>query len=307
MFDLRYHVASLAAVFLALVIGIVVGVGIADRGLVDKAQNDLLEQRIARLQNELDQARDQMARIALEQKAARSFIEDAYPALMGRRLKGRRIALVFIGSVDGKIRSSVEQTLADAGAPPVLRVRALRVPVNVADMDRKIASERGLERFVGDERFDDLGRGVNQDAELIGRALGEDLAVGGDPTLWDALAGQLVEERIGGGKRPVDGVVVYRSAARQHGDTASFLRGFYRGLASTDIPAIGVESSREDDSAVGVYRRFGISTVDDIDTSMGRLALALLLDGAKYGHYGLKPESRDGVLPPIELATTASG
>src|SRR5919201_1337000 len=133
MFDLRYHVASLAAVFLALVIGIVVGVGIADRGLVDKA-------------------RDQATRLALEQKAARSFIEDAYPALMGGRLKGRRIALVFIGSVDGKIRSSVEQTLADAGAPPALRVRALRVPINVDEMDRKIASERGLERFVGDDR-----------------------------------------------------------------------------------------------------------------------------------------------------------
>jgi len=38
MFDLRYHVASLTAVFLALVIGILVGVGIADRGLVDRAK-----------------------------------------------------------------------------------------------------------------------------------------------------------------------------------------------------------------------------------------------------------------------------
>jgi hypothetical protein len=307
MFDLRYHVASLAAVFLALVIGIVVGVGIADRGLVDKAQNDLLQQRVARLQNELDQARDQTGRLALEQKAARSFIEDAYLALMDGRLKGRRIALVFIGSVDGKIRSSVEQTLTDAGAPPSLRVRALRVPVDVAEMDKKIASERGLERFVGDERFDDLGRGVSKDAEVIGRALGEDLADGGDPTLWDALAGQLIEERIGGGKGPVEGVVVYRSAGWQRGDTASFLRGFYGGLAASRVPAIAVESSRQEDSAVALFRRFGISTVDDVDTSMGRLALALLLDGAKYGHYGVKPEARDGVLPPIELATTASG
>ena len=34
MFDLRYHVASLAAVFLALIIGIVVGVGISGKGFV---------------------------------------------------------------------------------------------------------------------------------------------------------------------------------------------------------------------------------------------------------------------------------
>jgi hypothetical protein len=38
VFDLRYHVASLAAVFLALVFGILVGVGISGRGIVDDAE-----------------------------------------------------------------------------------------------------------------------------------------------------------------------------------------------------------------------------------------------------------------------------
>ena len=54
MFDLRYHVASLAAVFIALIIGILVGVGIADRGLLDKGTRRLLEDRITVLQNRLD-------------------------------------------------------------------------------------------------------------------------------------------------------------------------------------------------------------------------------------------------------------
>ena len=54
MFDLRYHVASLAAVFLALIIGILVGVGISDRGYLDKGTRRLLEQRVADLQKRLD-------------------------------------------------------------------------------------------------------------------------------------------------------------------------------------------------------------------------------------------------------------
>ena len=53
MFDLRYHVASLAAVFLALVIGILVGVGISDP--VDNAKTGLLEREVASLQKQLDQ------------------------------------------------------------------------------------------------------------------------------------------------------------------------------------------------------------------------------------------------------------
>ena len=54
MFDLRYHVASLAAVFLALIIGILVGVGISDRGLVDSAKSKFLQDEVASLQRRLD-------------------------------------------------------------------------------------------------------------------------------------------------------------------------------------------------------------------------------------------------------------
>ena len=46
MFDLRYHVASLAAVFLALVIGILVGVGISSGGFVQKGERRILNAKI---------------------------------------------------------------------------------------------------------------------------------------------------------------------------------------------------------------------------------------------------------------------
>ena len=45
MFDLRYHVASLAAVFLALIIGILVGVGIASQTTVSERDRIILERR----------------------------------------------------------------------------------------------------------------------------------------------------------------------------------------------------------------------------------------------------------------------
>ena len=45
MFDLRYHVASLAAVFVALVIGIFVGVGLSGKGFVNDAERANLQAR----------------------------------------------------------------------------------------------------------------------------------------------------------------------------------------------------------------------------------------------------------------------
>ena len=50
MFDFRYHIASLAAVFLALVLGILIGVAISGRGFVDKAER---KQQIVRDPHEI--------------------------------------------------------------------------------------------------------------------------------------------------------------------------------------------------------------------------------------------------------------
>src|SRR5438477_10292914 len=105
MFDLRYHVASLAAVFLALVIGILVGVGISDRGLVDKAQRGLLEQRVSKLESDLAAARRHARDVSAQQRATQAFVDETYPTLIANRLRGKKIALVFLGPTDARVRA----------------------------------------------------------------------------------------------------------------------------------------------------------------------------------------------------------
>lgn len=299
MFDLRYHVASLAAVFLALIIGILVGVGISGRGFVSESERKLLDARISELQGRLHAASQRAADLSRAQEATKTFIDSAYPALMHERLPARRIAVVFVGSVDGHLRSTIEQALADAGAPGPIRIRALKVPVDVKALDKVLAPHPALASYAGDTQLDNLGR-----------ALGEEFVSGGETPLWSALAAQLVEERTGGMQRPADGVVLVRTATAQQGGTARFLAGFYSGLGAGTIPIVGVESSNGATSAVSVYRKAGLSSVDDVDTPAGRLALALLLAGGRPGQYGLKPTAEDGIVPPIEplpIAAVPSG
>src|SRR5437763_7237996 len=253
MFDLRYHVASLAAVFLALVIGILVGVGIADRGYVDKAQRGLLEQRIAKLQSDLSDARKEAENLSAEQHATQAFVTDTSPELMATRLRGKSIALIFLGPADGKIRASLEQALADAGCSGWVRVRALKLPLDVSQIDSTLARDPPLKRYVGDARLPALGKG-----------LGEELATGGKAPLWATLAEQIVAERAGSEKPPADGVVIVRTAGKQYGGTASFLAGFYSGLIAAPVPVVGVETTDAAQSAVTAFQRNGISSVDDI-------------------------------------------
>ncbi len=148
MFDLRYHVASLAAVFLALIIGIVVGVGISGKGFVSDSERSLFNAQIADLKSRLDSATARGADLARAQRAAQTFVSDAYPALMGRRMAGKRVALVFAGHEDGRIGSLVEQALGDAGGQPPLRTLGTRSPAStpVALLRPAPRSDPGLGR-----------------------------------------------------------------------------------------------------------------------------------------------------------------
>jgi hypothetical protein len=299
MFDLRYHVASLAAVFLALVIGIIVGVGISDRGLVDSGKRSLLEAEVARLQRQLDKAAQNAAQQSTdrdrEQQASRTFINETYPVLVHNRLRGKKIAVVFVGSVDGGTRSAVSRALTDAGAEQ-LRLRALKVPIDVRQIDGTLASQPAADGLTGKSHL-----------ESLGRALGQELMLGGETPLWNSITDALVEERAGGSKAPADGVVVVRTVAPQRDGTSRFLFGLYSGLGTAGSPAVGVEQTDAADSATKVFREAGLSTVDDIDTPVGRLALVLLLAGAPSGQYGVKDSAGDGALPPLPTPAPAGG
>jgi hypothetical protein len=284
MFDFRYHVASLAAVFIALVLGIVVGVGLSGSGVTKEA--DL---KLAREQRDVYRAQRDSARARLQQiqKTADAF-SVAYPALMRDRLKGKSVAILFIGPTDDGLAGAIDKTLSDAGARPATRVVSVNVPVDVKAVDAMLAGKGpAFQQYVGDDKL-----------QALGSALGSEFVSGGETPLWKALGRQLVGQRVGNGLEPADGVVVARTVRPQQGTTATFLRGLYHGLVSAGVPAVGVETTAATPSAVKTYRDRGLSSVDDVDLDTGRAALALLLAGADSGQYGVKPGAEDTMPPP---------
>lgn len=287
MFDLRYHVASLVAVFVALIVGILVGVGLAGSGVTKKA--DL---RAAQLQRDNAEAQRDAAKaqIGQLQKTQKAF-QLAYPAVMRGLLADKRIGVLFVGSIDSGVNQSIAETLQDAGAGPPTRVLSLAVPVDAQNVDGALF-DKGAKfvKYAGNDKLENLGN-----------ALGTEFAAGGPTPLWKTLGRELISERTGNARQPVDGVVVVRTAKPQQGDTMRFLRGLYSGLATAGVPAVGVENTDTKLSAAKVFRARGLSAVDDMDEMTGRAALALLLAGAQPGSYGTG-DNADAILP-----TPASG
>jgi copper transport outer membrane protein MctB len=295
VFDLRYHVASLAAVFLMLVVGILIGVGISGRGFVDDAERRVFNDRIAGLQEQVDAANATADDLQRRQKAAQDFVESAYPVLVEGRLARKNIAVAVLGSVEQGSFRFVEGALTDADGR-LARMRAVTVPLRLDAVEAVLADRPALGGYAGEDHLGNLGRD-----------LGRELVAGRETPLWDALAGEVVEEQSGGLSDPVDGVVVIRPAEPQAGGTSRFLAGFYQGLGSTGVPVVGVEPGRVEQSAIPVFQHYGLSTVDGIETELGQLALVLLLGGADPGDYGVRDTAKSGILPPIEPLPVPSG
>ena len=193
MFGLRYHVASLAAVFVALAVGILLGVAISGR--VTDASEGLEEENLRndnqRLQQDLEAARAAEDAANLRGEGSEELLARAYPALMSGRLE-EEVALIFLGPSDGSARADVERTLADADAGSPSRVVALNVPVNGDDLDATLEGDELLAGYAGDDG----------DYSELGRELGRELAESGETPLWDALSTHLVEEREGRSRPP---------------------------------------------------------------------------------------------------------
>jgi Copper transport outer membrane protein, MctB len=296
MFDFRYHVASLIAVFLALVIGILVGVALASHGLGD-TERDRLEADLRRAHEQSDALGARVEALEDEGATDRAFVDETYSVVMAGRLKGARVAVLFVGSVDGDIRSAITGALRDADAGAPLRIRAVKVPVDDVALNRRLENRPFLAAYAGKDQL-----------ESLGHALGQEFITGTDTPLWNALQTLIVEESVGAPGRPADGVVVVRTAAAQTGATALFLKGLYSGIRDAGVPAIGVERTQDGESAMERFQKAGLSTVDAIDTRAGKLALVILLsEPAVTGNFGTKPTAHDGLLPRVLPVQTTTG
>jgi hypothetical protein len=283
-------------VFVALVLGIFVGVGLSGKGFVSDAERENLQASIDALRAERDDAVARAAVAGRRGEALDGFAKTTYSQLVGGMLDGKTVGLVFVGSVDQGLSGTVRRTVRDADGRVAL-VRALRVPLDTEAVDAALRSEPDTRDLAGSDN-----------RERLGRELARELAAGGPNPVFDLLTGELVEEQSGAAGIALDAIVIARPAAPQQGDTERLLTGLYSGLAAAPVPTVGVAKTGTGPSAIPVFRRRGLATVDGVDGVPGQVALVFLLAGARPGSYGIRDDAVDGVLPePPQRPATSKG
>ena len=277
----RYHAASLAAVFVALAIGILIGVGLAD-DVVSGASQELEDSLRADLDDANAEVDDLRSQLDLESE----FNDAVGPALVAGRLDRERIAIVELGEVGTETVDPVTEAVEAAGGE-VSSVAILGMPLDVPAL-AEAAGGRFVTARPGPDRGTDLGI-------AIGRQL-----VGGGP-LIERVREQLFS-RFNGSLDGVTRVVLVSLGPDQleadlSGEGRAFGVGLLRGIRERARGTAGAELTATDPTTLSIFSSAGIPTVDDIEKKPGQLALVFALLGAD-GDFGVK-EGATSLLPDL--------
>jgi hypothetical protein len=281
MFDFRYHALSLVSVFLALVLGLLLGVAIGDRGLVSSAERDVR----ASLRGDVRKAQAESENLRAQLDEQNKFLQEAYPLMVGSRLIGERVGVVTLGDVSDQEIGNVRDALEATGGR-LTSVVSIRTPLDLPSISTAAAGTA----------FQNL----QVEPKLVKR-FGERVGVGyvsGGGRLLDKVHRELLASSSGalGG---VDSVVVIREPRTFQKPEQSVLNdfedGLMTGLSINNGTVVGVETTDTKPSQVGWYRDHDLASVDDVDQLPGRAALVFALAGAD-GAFGTK-STADGLLP----------
>ena len=293
--DLRFHITSLVAVFLALGIGILIGTAFVGAPLVERQVKTL--RTLSTSVTDLGRRTETTEK---NEEALRALL----PVLVANRLARRRVLVVQTGDyADAAERAGEALRLAGA---EVTRVALPREPWRARLAARHEQAEpKGLlppvtfeaeelagllagPRASGDATDDTTARRLRtlrDDGLLTGDVLGS--APG---FRWVVLVGgaaALPSARGSGGRADKD-----TSADSRVALDLSLIKAWL----ALGVSVAGAEPLVADVSYVRDYQSAGIASVDNIDRAAGQIALPFALLGEKAAAYGMK-RTAERVLP----------
>ena len=293
MINFRYHIVSLMAVFLALAVGLVLGVTLrpsVDTGLAQQAAQD--RKQVQDLRAELDR------RNALDE------YREAYDARAGQELTAgalneTNVAVLAMPEAPSAVVSAINAAVTAAGGTVTATVK-----VNAKAFDQEKGAEltSALSTYAGALGLTDSMSDGTKFGLALGRAISSKQAGRRDATALDiadslASAGLItIDEDAGDSAQLVMVVSAEATDPRPppeqlsaHVDMAVALRVTAAGVVlagpnSAEIEGTDVLAARNDDAAVDV-----LSTVDVADLTSGVTTTVLagkeqLL--GRQGHYG---------------------
>jgi hypothetical protein len=252
--DLRYHLISLISVFLALAIGILLGVAMADRGVV----SNRMQAEIAGIQQQLDRQQKEIGKRDKQIADQEAMLKRMSEVMIVDRLKGKDVALVAGPYADPDTYQAIMGDLSVAGAnitsskrldPPNPTAQGLTAPEATTQLESNYAA-------------------VARD--ILG-------LTGGNSSFPEIVV------FVGGGKIPKD------APPGTLGALKDVERRMFEVWLDAGVRVIGAEPTNPGRTEVPLFQNVGIPSVVNADQPAGRAAIVeCAISENCEGTYGTK-------------------
>ncbi|MFA5867848.1 MAG: copper transporter [Actinomycetota bacterium] len=283
MFDFKYHIVSLVAVFLALGIGVVMGSMSAERGVVSEQERAL----IATMEKDFEKLRSSNAELNSQLAVATRFQEGAIALLTEGKLAQQNVAVIVTGDVDATTLKNLKASLEQAGATQ----QSVTTFSGKLGLDNKNTAEKVAAIVGGNPQGQAATR--NKALEETARWIADGLNPKGINDLVDAGFMQT----SGTFDKTVQAVIVIGGS--QNGGKnlppEQLDEQIIKTLKQLPVTLAGVETSNVKTSYMKTYQGLNINTVDNIDKASGQIAVVYILAG-QAGDFGEKATA-DTLMP----------
>ena len=321
MIDFRYHLVSLVSVFMALAIGVVLGAG-----PLEEAIGDTLSNQVGELREDTEDLTLAVENREVQIADRDAFIDSVTAPLLAEQLGGTSVVVVALPGAETDVVDALSEELAAAGATLTGRVtvapkwtdpeqQAFRSSLSgqlVQYVEPRPAAELGpagelaavLAKAVVTSDIGAVGQADPDAATILeGLRAGELISVDGDPAQLATLAvvvGGSPDESAGAGDPDWLEAEAQSYTALATGLDQASSGSLVAGPVSSAADPEGLLAQVREDPDVAA----AVSTVDAVDTPMGRATTVLALReqrGGATGQYGVA-DNATALLPETGAA-----
>lgn len=294
MVNLRFHVVSLIAVFLALALGVFLGAGPLQKTIGGETEG---------LQQEIAELADQNDSLSAETAELTSVVEGVAAEVVPGSLQGKSVALLVLPGTSEAAVASVTQALNEGGADIVGSVQLGEAAVALGQRDYRESLATPVAGHL------DAGAAGTADQTLAAAIVSVLTTEGPErdllaEILTDPSSPLIVGDSLPG--RPAGSLVLVSSAIAEkpsEDDLSSPSQQAVEGLAAAVSAApdgaIAVGSAVNEWDFISVLRQVDaqIPTVDSIGSVIAKMNVPLALAAGQPGAYGVQEGAKQAVAP----------
>ncbi|NLW40221.1 MAG: copper transporter [Tissierellia bacterium] len=293
--NMKFYVISIVAIFAALGIGIYIGFTLDAQSIIVEQKEDIaakIEERFDFLSDENKRLKGAIEAVEKEKDMYKDFIDSTYEQIVKGKLNGLKVAIIETKS--DYMYSGVGQILETAGASII----------NITTINDRILNEE----LLAEEVYKELDISA-VDNQLISKALVElthSILAGEETELVSKLIEKGFIDVVGLINKSVDYVIIAGGSTQEEKERLNLIDKVIIDTAKAlDKQVIGIEKENTNFSYMEAYKKFRISTVDNVNSNIGKVSLVLAMEG-RPGHYGVKATAEEitpkSNLPPIEYS-----